>query len=221
MPNSYINNYSYLFDRIVENLDSKIPKFEFENAIDYKELSEYSSRFLKHRKSKYIFYEIHIPGNLCNRVYFVEDYEEDLPSINGYYNVNGNLVYVMCMNTKIMYEKDISLKELTDFLIKFRLTISDIITDYVFFSDKLNLTMAAAMHIVIRNFNNAKDILNNAKRQYKFSIPLLDDNLIYENIVKVFANRTRDINDALILRAIEDGSNNVESGIVFKTRLMS
>lgn len=220
---SVINDYGVLFDTIAKRIiDHDSLKLTFDqHSILYDSIKQYSSKVEEHKNSICTYWDVNIPGNEVSRVILIED-NTDLPNISGFYRFEGRILFVLNINSQILYSETVKRNDVSKFFNEYRSEVSKLfsIEDYTDILNKQLLTFFAAFDLIYKVFAASKDIFIAMEEKDGLITPITNDNLVYENCFQLITNRTKPISEGRIIRAIRDGAKNV-SNSPFQARLVS
>lgn len=226
-----INNYATLFKSMAATFSSKTQKQIFANLPHaYSVMSEYDS--IVEEELKYCSaseFLVSIPSSSIKSVIIVE-LTKDIPRLTNPFTVNclfrdpadGMMYYIMCIDSSIMYEHSIKRAQLSNFLKTYRVFLSDIISPDEFCPVKFRQLFAeyGALQVLYDNFDPTKEILLKMKEEDRFSTSVMEDNMVFENMLTI-CTKTNPITEGKIIRAFTEGVQGIEYGNIFKTRPVS
>ena len=196
-------------ENVTSVLDNFMPINEHlkERYADYKEFA----------KKKALAFILGIPGNPVNQIIIVDSTKKEL---SRYYRVNGILYLIIAMDMSIVKQPEVTMDELAKFCDEFCRAIQPAFdSTYVHFAECMILTQFTTFAMTYYKYRLSKEQFTELFDKAKGSIPKVsDDNKVYENLVAVIYSRNS--SEALILRAVEEGVNGVESNNILKSRIV-
>jgi len=213
------NDYCILFNDLARDLSNKkLEEISFKQTSGYKAISQYDSDIEKLADNRTLVYDLAIPGNRTDKLFFVES-NADI-SFNRFYKDGDKLYFLISRDTKILYEESVNRKELCSFLLLAKQNLSELLSvdPYLNYKDGQLMTSFFISAIMDKFFKPSKALMIKMSKDDRMPFFVEEDNKVYENIFNLLNGTGNMITEGRVLRAYKDGMINVYSSNFLQAR---